>query len=317
MPAPPAKDDISGSGATPSNAQARAGFGALWDCLFGTNGLLGSTGVVADARRALGLGSAGPAGNRNLIDNRTFLINQLAKSGTVTLAAGIVGHDRWKAGAGGCSYSFAISGNDIQITIISGTLLQVIPGSAMAGGTYVASWSGTAQGRINAGAYGASGVTATGLTANTNAQVEFGTGTLTRVQFEIGDKATNYEPRLFREELAACQRFISKSYQLATGPGANTGISGGGEEAGFASGATASSIVATARFPVPMASATPTVTVYDALGNPTFATVFSGGSQFNNQPITVDGFSERGFKVFNSTNSPTRIFFHWLAVVNL
>ncbi|BEP42270.1 phage tail protein [Variovorax sp. V15] len=54
MPAPPSKNDISGSGATPSNAQARSGFGALWENLWGAVGLLGSTGLPIDARAALG-----------------------------------------------------------------------------------------------------------------------------------------------------------------------------------------------------------------------------------------------------------------------
>lgn len=314
MPAPPARDDISGSGATPSNAQARAGFGALWDYL---TTLLGLTGAVADARKALGFGSAGAASGRNLIDNRALTVNQKVKSGTVVLAAGVVGHDRWKAGSGGCTYTFAVSGNDVVITITAGTLVQVIPAAAMEGGTYSLSWSGTAQGRINAGSYGASGVSASGLTAATNAQVEFGTGTLTRVQFEVGDTATAFERRTPGAELAACQRYISKSYQQAVAPGTNTGISGGGEEAGYASGMTASSMLTTARFPVPMASAAPTVTVYDALGQAGFTTSFSGGTQNNNQPITVDDFSERGFKVYTATNSPSRMFFHWFAEVSL
>ncbi|SES76335.1 hypothetical protein [Variovorax sp. OV084] len=57
MPAPPAKNDISGSGATPSNAQARSGFGALWECLFGTGGFLGTTGNQPEARAGLGIPS--------------------------------------------------------------------------------------------------------------------------------------------------------------------------------------------------------------------------------------------------------------------
>lgn len=51
MPAPPSKDDISGSGSVPSNGQARAGFGALWEYV---TALLGLSGNAADARTALG-----------------------------------------------------------------------------------------------------------------------------------------------------------------------------------------------------------------------------------------------------------------------
>ena len=53
MPAPPSKDSIAGSGSTPSNAQARAGFDAVWENLYGTSGLLGPTGNPIDARAAL------------------------------------------------------------------------------------------------------------------------------------------------------------------------------------------------------------------------------------------------------------------------
>lgn len=57
MPAPPAKAEISATYPNPSNSTARIGFGKLWETLFGTGGLLGSTGEKADARAALGLGT--------------------------------------------------------------------------------------------------------------------------------------------------------------------------------------------------------------------------------------------------------------------
>lgn len=56
MATPPAKTEISGVYPNPSNAVARAGFGKLWETLFGTGGLLGATGNPADARAALGIG---------------------------------------------------------------------------------------------------------------------------------------------------------------------------------------------------------------------------------------------------------------------
>ena len=52
MPAPPARTEISDTYPLPSNATARTGFGRLWD--YATT-LLGSTGLPADARVALGL----------------------------------------------------------------------------------------------------------------------------------------------------------------------------------------------------------------------------------------------------------------------
>lgn len=53
MPAPPARNDIAGTGGSaPSNATARTGFGALWDYV---TTLLGVSGNASDARIALGL----------------------------------------------------------------------------------------------------------------------------------------------------------------------------------------------------------------------------------------------------------------------
>ena len=50
--APPARTSISDTYPNPSNAVARAGFGALWDYVVS---LLGATGTPADARTALGV----------------------------------------------------------------------------------------------------------------------------------------------------------------------------------------------------------------------------------------------------------------------
>ncbi|MDR6521770.1 hypothetical protein J2789_004460 [Variovorax paradoxus] len=199
MPAPPARNDISGAGATPSNAQARDGFGKLWDYV---TGLLGLTGNAAEARDALGIGPA--ISGRQKAINGNFSINQDGVSGTVVLAAGAYGHDGWKAGAGGCTYTFATNGIDTVATISAGTLVQVIDGAKLDGGDYVMSWNGTAQGRIGAGAYASNLVTATGLAAATNVTVEFGTGTLGLMQFEPGKVRTPFERR---DELNECQRY--------------------------------------------------------------------------------------------------------------
>ena len=48
---------------------------------------------------------------KNKIINGNFDINQRAVSGTVSLAAGEYGHDRFKGGAGGATYTFATSAN--------------------------------------------------------------------------------------------------------------------------------------------------------------------------------------------------------------
>ncbi|MEO0620202.1 MAG: DUF2793 domain-containing protein, partial [Pseudomonadota bacterium] len=58
----------------------------------------------------------------NLIINATFAVNQRAFSGAL-LAADTFGHDRWKSGAGGASYTVNA---DASVTLTSGALIQPI-----------------------------------------------------------------------------------------------------------------------------------------------------------------------------------------------
>jgi hypothetical protein len=169
------------------------------------------------------LPTAGSLSNRNKIINGNFGINQRAVSGTVTLSAGVYGHDRWKAGASGCTYTFATSANVTTITISAGSLVQVIEGLSLQSGTHVLSWTGTVQMTIDGGSAGNSGMTGT-LTGGTNATVETsGTGTLSLVQLEAGDTATPFEMRTIGQELALCQRY----YTFENGSlGANSFFSG-------------------------------------------------------------------------------------------
>ena len=149
------------------------------------------------------------SGFRNVVINGNFGINQRGVSGSVVLAAGGYGHDRWKAGAGGCTYTFATSLNVTTLTITAGTLMQVVEGLNLQSGTYKLSFSGTATARIDAGAYGASGASVTGTAVGgTNQTVEFGTGTVSKVQYEYGTVATLLEKRPYSLELALCQRYL-------------------------------------------------------------------------------------------------------------
>jgi hypothetical protein len=143
---------------------------------------------------------------RNAIINGDFGINQRAVSGTVTLSAGAYGHDRWKAGASGCTYTFATSANVTTLTITASSLIQVIEGVNLDSGTYVLSWTGTAQGKIGAGSYSASGVTGS-ATGGTNLSIEFNTGTVSLVQFEKGSVVTPFERRSRAMEDTLCRRY--------------------------------------------------------------------------------------------------------------
>lgn len=151
-------------------------------------------------------------GLKNRIINGGFILNQRVYVSGTSLSSGTYGHDRWKGGASGGTYTFTQGalGVNTTVTITAGTLVQVIEGCNVAeGGTYVLSWTGTAQARLNNGAYGASGtVTVTGWVAGTNLPVEFGTGTCGSVQLEKGSTATSFDYRDYGRELIMCQRYF-------------------------------------------------------------------------------------------------------------
>lgn len=148
-------------------------------------------------------------GFRNKLVNGRLAINQRVVSGTVTLSAGTYGHDRFKAGSGGCTYTFATSDGFTTLTITAGTLLQVVEGGAFIGGQHVLSWKGTATGRINAGAFQASPVVAA-LPGGVDATVEFGIGTLSLPQLESGVTPTLFEARPVSDEFALARRYFRR-----------------------------------------------------------------------------------------------------------
>jgi hypothetical protein len=178
--------------------------------------------------------NGGPlAGTRNRIINGNFAINQRGVSGTVTLAAGAYGHDRWKAGASGCTYTFAASGNDTVITITSGSLMQVVEGVNVEGGQYTLNnGGGTAQMRVaingaaTSGAYASGPLTTSSATANQSITVEFTTGTVGKVQLEPGTTASTFERRLYGMELALCQRYYEKGNVALRTNGTGSGGNG-------------------------------------------------------------------------------------------
>ena len=142
--------------------------------------------------------NAQEVGMKNRIIDGGFIINQRGYVSNTALSSGTYAHDRWKAGSGGCTYTFTQGslGVNTTITITAGTIVQVIEGCNLAeGGTYILSWTGTAQGRFNGGTYGASPLAVTGITAGANVTIEFNTGTLSYPQLEVGSTATSFDYR--------------------------------------------------------------------------------------------------------------------------
>jgi hypothetical protein len=187
--------------------------------------------------------------NDNRIINGNFAVNQRAQVSGTALAAAAYGHDRWKAGASGCTYTFTAALPDTTITITVGTLTQVIEAGFIEGGVYTLSWTGTAQARVYqgapTGAYAASPVVTASLPAGVNTIVEFDTGTVVRVKFESGNIATAFNRLTLARCLADCQRY----YQIL---GPNTLIGGMSTSSG-------SGVQGSFAFPTSM-RATPTVT---------------------------------------------------------
>lgn len=151
----------------------------------------------------------------NRIINGGFTVNQDAVSGTVVLAAGDYGHDMWKAGSSGCTYTFATVNNVTTITITAGSLQQIVRGAFLDSGTHCLSWTGTAQGKIDSGSYGDTGVTGT-ATGGTNLTVEFGTGTLSNVSLIEGSIPATYKRRLTPHEEYLCFYSYEKITLLKT-----------------------------------------------------------------------------------------------------
>jgi len=164
-------------------------------------------------------GGSSLLGRRNAIINGNFGVNQRGVSGTVSLSAGEYGHDRWKAGASGATYTFSTSGGVTTIDISAGSLIQVVEDVNVVTDTYVLSFEGTAQGKIGGGSFSDSGVTES-VTGGSNLNIEFGTGTVSKVQLEVGNKPTPFEHRSIGEELALCQRY----YQLLPISAVNSGF---------------------------------------------------------------------------------------------
>ena len=163
-----------------------------------------ATGVVSFPAGVSGL-TGGITSFVNKLVNGNFLINQRAYASGGSLGAGAYAHDRWKAGASGCSYTFTPGVPDTMITITSGSLMQVVEDVNIEAGTYTLSWSGSAAGRVNGGTYAASPLTVS--LSSGSASVEFGAGTLGCAVLAKGSTAIAFERRPAAIETILCQRY--------------------------------------------------------------------------------------------------------------
>jgi hypothetical protein len=206
--------DVTGAGGAPLASPALTGTPTAPTPTAGNNTTaLATTSFVQQVAASL----QQAAFNTNRADNSGFSINQRSYVSGAALAAGAYGHDRWKGGASGGTYTFTQSGNpSTTITITAGSLQHVVEGVGLAGGTYTLSWTGTAQGRIGASAYGASPQSAA-VTAGANTTIEFNAGTVGQVKFEAGAVRTPWVSNVPQQDLAKCQRFYQQAFVKAVG----------------------------------------------------------------------------------------------------
>ncbi len=202
----------------------------------------------------------------NRIINGNFAINQRVYVSNTALTAATYGHDRWKAGAAGCTYTFVAALPDTTINILSGSLTQVIEAGMIEAGVYTLSWAGTAKARVYQGAptgsYVVSPLTTASLPAGVNTIVDFNAGTLMNVKLEIGAIATPFNRQSLAKTMADCQRYYAKTYTLIAPPGT---ASASGDALVITNGPTAdaASVMATIwHFPVVMRPPGPNVFFY-------------------------------------------------------
>lgn len=101
-------------------------------------------------------------------------------------------------------------------------------------------------------------------TASGNIGQQSGTFDIAQVQLEVGSVPTPFEMRPFGIELALCQRYFQKSYDVGVAPGTAVTAGAGPSQARW-TGATSGGSAIGVRFGVTMRT-TPTWTGYDAAG---------------------------------------------------
>jgi len=166
-------------------------------------------------------------------------------------------------------------------------------------GLYVNFSMGAGSGRLGtAGSWQAAGYY--GATGQVNLVATSGaTWYITGVQLEVGTQATGFEYRQFGQELALCQRYYQKTYDVGTAPGTTYNFE-------YASPATA---IGTGNFGMPCGRsfvvsmrATPTITTYDGDGN---AGKISQWSVGNNQSYGSVGATQNQITAFDYGNNTT------------
>lgn len=143
-----------------------------------------------------------------------------------------------------------------------------------------------------------------------------GTFTVGNVQLEKGSTATSFDYRPYGTELALCQRYYSKSYELTTALAAatTTGMVGGALGLATIGGSMSSP------FPVQMRTA-PTMAFWDSAGTVSKVTGTTNGTTMTNNlsssPNGPFNISQNNFWITGNGLSTYAIFFHFAATAEL
>lgn len=208
-----------------------------------TLGIDGSSGVIAPGDISQGVLAA-----KNLVINGGFQTNQRVYVSTTATADGVYMHDRWRSGSADSSYTFSVAAPSSPQTVTiaaNDSIEQVIEGANIGtAGTHTISWTGTATARavVNtqtmSGNFAVSPITVTavldqiitmqftGADAAGGSTEATNTGTLGKVQCELGSVATAFEHRDYSLELSRCQRYFFKTFAQTTAPAQSAGFVG-------------------------------------------------------------------------------------------
>jgi hypothetical protein len=141
---------------------------------------------------------------------------------------------------------------------------------------------------------------------------------VTGVQLEANSVATDFEHRPIGVELALCQRYYEKSYNLTTNPGTATSV-GVVTSSQNAAAVTTGYIGSAASFKTTKRTTPSSIRCYDPAGNIDKCQRWTlGVVNSNNHPIAVEGQGEYGFLTYSSgTQNAAAIQFHYTADAEL